>query len=439
VSAAIDATTEAMDAPADSPIPEELGATELAPKVPRADRFTFGDLLAEATADIGTRPARLVMTILGTVLGIGALVATLGFSQTAAGQIARQFDAVAATQVVVEPASAQTGSGSSVATSRLPWDAAERVSRLVGVESAALIGEVEMETETITAVPVNDPSAPSVAAPALIGATPDLLEVSGGRLSTGRMFDAGHEARADRVAVLGAGAAEQLGINRVDSQPSIFIAGLAYAVIGIFDEADRRSDLLDAVIIPMSAARGDVSLGAAQELLIRIIPGAGPQVAEQSAIALDPESPDAFEVSAPSNRSELGDSVQADVNIVFLILGAIVLLAGGLGIANVTMLTVMERTPEIGLRRALGATGRQIAGQFVVESVVIGLLGGLIGASLGVMAVVAVSLTQQWTPIVDPLVAVGGALLGAVVGLVAGGLPARRAARIEPVSALRSS
>ncbi|WP_229385830.1 ABC transporter permease [Microbacterium allomyrinae] len=413
-------------------------ASALVPKVPHADRFTFADLLIEATADIGTRPARLVMTVMGTVLGIGALVATFGFAQTAAGQIARQFDAVAATQVVIEPASAQTAGGSSVATSRLPWDAAERAMRLVGVESAAMAGEVDLGDGTITAVPVNDPSAAAVAPPPLIAATAGIFEVAGADVATGRMFDSGHDARGDRVAVLGERAAERLGINRVDSQPSIFISGLAYAVIGIFEDPELRVDLLDAVVIPISTARADVALAAADELVIRIVPGAGPQVAEQAAIALDPGAPDAFDVSAPSGRSDLGQSVQADVNVVFLILGAIVLLAGGLGIANVTMLTVMERTPEIGLRRALGATGRQISGQFVIESVVIGLLGGLIGASIGVMAVVAVSLMQQWTPIVDPLVAIAGAVLGAVVGLVAGGIPARRAAKIEPVSALRS-
>jgi putative ABC transport system permease protein len=429
--------TDSTDAA--SPAPDDATpGSSLVTRVPHADRFTMADLLAEATADIGTRPARLVMTVLGTVLGIGALVATLGFAQTTAGQIARQFDAVAATQVVIEPSSAQTASGASVATSRLPWDAADRVSLLVGVESAALVGEVDLGSETITAVPVNDPSAPAVAPPPLYGATADLLEVAGARMATGRMFDAGHDARADRVAVLGQRAAERLGINRVDSQPSIFIAGLAYAVIGIFDDAERRAELLDAVVVPMSTARTDVALGAAEELLMRITPGAGQQVAVQAVVALAPDAPDSFDVSAPSSRSELGDSVQADVNVVFLILGGIVLLAGGLGIANVTMLTVMERTPEIGLRRALGSTGRQIAGQFIVESVVIGLLGGLIGASIGVIAVVGVSLAQQWTPIVDPLVAIGGALLGAVVGLVAGGIPARRAARIEPVSALRA-
>lgn len=122
-----------------------------------------------------------------------------------------------------------------------------------------------------------------------------------------------------------------------------------------------------------------------------------------------------------------------------VILSVIVLLAGGVGIANVTTLSVMERVGEIGLRRAIGATRRQIAWHFIVKSIIIGLLGGLIGAAVGVFAVVAISIVQQWTPVVDPFVAFGGALLGAVVGLVAGGFPARRASRIEPVTALRGA
>jgi len=116
-----------------------------------------------------------------------------------------------------------------------------------------------------------------------------------------------------------------------------------------------------------------------------------------------------------------------------------VLLAGGVGITNVTMLSVMERTPEIGLRRAVGATSKQIAGQFMIEAVVIGLLGGLIGASLGIIAVIAVSAFRGWAPVADPRLALGGAVLGALIGLVAGAIPARRAANIEPVAALRAS
>ncbi len=411
----------------------------LVPAIAHADRFTFQDLVAEATSDIGSRPARLVMTILGTVLGIASLVATIGFAQTAAAQIASQFDGAAATRVVVTAATAQSGSqNQSVAAGRLPWNSPDRVTQLAGVESATLLGEVELtEGETITAVPVNDPSAAAVASPRLYSASSDLLDTAEGGLVTGRFFDAGHDARADRVAVLGQRAAERMGINRVDSQPSVFIGGVAYAVIGIVDGMERRSELQDAVIIPTGAARADFGLLAPSELDIRIVVGAGPQVAEQAVIALQPDDPESLEAKAPSGSSDLSQSVQSDVNVVFLILGVIALLAGGLGIANVTLLSVMERIGEIGLRRALGATRRQIGAQFMVESIVIGFIGGLIGSALGVFAVIAVAVVQGWTPVTDPLVAVAGAVLGAVVGWGSGWYPARRAARVEPVAALR--
>ena len=403
----------------------------------RSDRFTFQDLLVEASNGIGARPSRLVMTTLGTVLGIASLVVTIGFAQTAAGQISNQFDAVAATQVVVEPATTRNASGNQQATARVPWDAADRVERLAGVERAGTIAEVALEDITVTSVPVNDPSAAATLGPAVLATSAGFLSTVRGEIETGRYFDEGHDARGDRVAVLGERAAESLGINRVDSQPSIFIGERSYTVIGIVSGMERRTDLLDAVILPIGTARADFAIVAPDELQIQIAVGAGELVARQAPVALDPNAPENFDVQAPSGRSELQDDIQADVNIVFLILGAIALLAGGLGIANVTLLSVMERVGEIGLRRALGATRRNIAQQFMVESVVIGLLGGLIGSALGIIAVVVVSVTQEWTPILDPVVAIGSALLGAVVGLLAGLYPAMRASAIEPITALR--
>lgn len=409
-------------------------------KVPAADRFTLADLLGEATADIGSRPGRLVTTIVGTVLGVAALIATIGFAQTAAGQIARQFDAAAATSLVVTPATASTGGGgdgATVATGVLPWDAVDRVERLAGVESAALLAELSLPDATVTAVPVNDPSQAPTAPPALYAASAELLDAIGGHVATGRFFDSGHDARGDRVVVLGARAATRLGIERVDNQPSIFVDGIAYAVLGVLDRTDVRGELLDAVIMPTGTARADVGLGTPGDLQARIAVGTGPQLSEQAPLTLAPDEPDSLEVQTPSARSQLGRAVQADVNGVFVILSVIVLLAGGVGITSVTMLSVVERTGEIGLRRAVGATARQIAGQFVAESVVIGLLGGLIGAAVGVFGVVVISVARGWAPVVDPWVALGGIVLGAVLGLLAGGLPARRAARIEPVEALR--
>ncbi|WP_344342989.1 ABC transporter permease [Agrococcus versicolor] len=376
------------------------------------------------------------MTIVSTVLGIASLVVTIGVAQTAAAQIASQFDAVAATQVVIAPGTQDSAVGE-VAVVRLPWDAADRVERLAGVEDAGLVASVDLAGAEITAVPVHDPAAPAVASPELVAASAGLLDAVRGHVVTGRWFDAGHDARGDRVAVLGERAAERLGIDRVDSQPSILVGDVPYTVIGIVAGVERRQDILDAAVIPMGTARFELDLAAAEELQVRIAVGAGPVVGRQAPIALDPNAPEQFDVAAPRSGSQLQEDVAADVNLVFLVLGALALVAGGLGIANLTMASVTERTGEIGLRRAFGASRGQIGAQFMLESVIVGLLGGLIGASVGTASIVGIAIAQGWTPVLDPLLAVAAASLGAVVGAGAGVLPARRATRVEPVDALR--
>ncbi|GHS85830.1 ABC transporter permease [Actinomycetota bacterium] len=405
--------------------------------VAREDRYGFLDTIAEATADIGTRPARLVLTLAGTVLGIGALVATIGFSQTSAAHIASQFDAATTSQAVVRPVEVLTADGTSVPMADLPWDAAERVSRLAGVASAALLSDVPTDAVTVTAVEIQDPSASQVTPPRLVGASAGFLDAVQGSLVTGRTFDAGHDDRADRVAMLGARAAERFGLERLDTQPSLFIDGHPYAVIGIFDGLQYRAELLDAVVIPTGAARADLGVLAPTEVQVRLDAGAGPVVAAQAPRAVSPDAPDAIEVLASSGPSHLQRGVLSDVNVVLLIVSLIVLLAGGVGIASVTTLTVIERRSEIGLRRALGATSRQVAAQFMTESVVLGTVGGVIGAAVGVATMIAVALAQGWAPISDPVLGGIGVALGPLIGLLAGWVPARRAARVEPVQALR--
>ncbi len=400
------------------------------------DRFSGLDLAREVVVGLGASTGRLVMTTVGVVIGVGSLVVTIGLGQTSALHLSRQFDDVAATHAVATPAG-PAGGGAATGEVTLPWSAVERVEGLAGVEAAVLLADIPTPAGSVTTAQINDPSRPSTFTPTITAAGPELLEAVGGTISQGRMFDHGHDARHDRVVVLGSGAAERLNVHRVDDQPSVFLGGVRFAVIGILDAADARTTLLYNVVVPLGTAQEVFGLAAPTTLDLRVVPGSGQTVAHQVPIALDPNEPDRFAVVAPPPPSELRQAVTADIDLVFLVLGLLALLGGGLGIANVTLSSITERTGEIGLRRALGAEDRDIRRQFMLEPAITGMLGGLIGASLGVVTVTVVSLVQGWLPVIDPLVALGCASAGAVVGLVAGFYPSRRAVRIEPVEALR--
>ena len=166
--------------------------------------------------------------------------------------------------------------------------------------------------------------------------------------------------------------------------------------------------------------------------------GAAALIARQAPTALNPNAPETLSATAPAEPTRTRDDVQTDVNGLFLLLGLISLVVGAIGIANVTLVTVMERTGEIGLRRALGARRWHIAGQMLCESAAMGLVGGIVGASLGIVTVVGVSADRSWTPLLDPWLPFAAPPAGALVGLIAGAYPAIRAARLEPVEALRS-
>jgi macrolide transport system ATP-binding/permease protein len=132
------------------------------------------------------------------------------------------------------------------------------------------------------------------------------------------------------------------------------------------------------------------------------------------------------------------DTVQTDLNTMFVLLGGLSLIVGAIGIANITLVSVIERISEIGLRRAIGATRAHIAAQFLLESASMGLIGGVLGASLGVLIVVGVSAYQVWTPVLDPAAPFLAPLVGGGIGLVSGTYPALRAAQLEPVEAFRN-
>lgn len=401
-----------------------------------ASGFKFRDLLVEAVSALLARPSRSALTALGTVLGVGALVSTLGIAQTAGNQIITRFDELAATEVVAQPQQVGFGSQARAAVA-LPWDAGSRLERLNGVVAAGTLSEVDTAGALVTSVPVTDPLGTTEFDIPVVAASPGLFGAVRGELSTGRFFDQGHDDNADKVAVIGSAAAQRLNITRVDNRPAIRVGEEAFVVVGILANVEREASLLSRIIIPNQTAAARYGLAAPAEVHVETQIGAARLIAGQTPTALAPGREDMITVQAAPDPTQVRNRVEGDINALFIVLGSVSLLVGAIGIANVTLVSVLERRGEIGLRRAVGAARRHIASQFLVESTLLGALGGLIGTTTGMLLIVAVSAARDWTPVLEPWLPIAAPAAGALVGLLAGVYPALKAANTEPITALR--
>jgi putative ABC transport system permease protein len=393
------------------------------------------DLASEALAGLLQRPGRTVATMLGTVLGIGAFVVIVGLSQTASGQIGKDFNSLDATGVTVIDTGANRASAP---TLDFPPDADRAVDRINGVVAAGVWWSVPFRSAAVSSRP--DTSQADELSMPVTAASPGMLTASGADLQAGVLYNQFDESRSQDVAIVGAAAAAQLGITDLQDQPAIFLQGEPFTVVGIISGDQRLPQLGLGVTVPESAALrlwGPPGRGESAQMLIHTRLGAAQVVARQAPVALRPDNPTLLTAEAPPNPAQLRHSVAASLSTLFLALAGIAVVVGAVGIANTNLVAVLERAGEIGLRRALGARPAHIAAQFLAESTALGLIGGLIGASLGVVTILSVTIYDHWTALLDPRIVLAAPVGGAVIWLLAGLYPALRASNVEPAEALR--
>jgi putative ABC transport system permease protein len=416
------------------------------PRLP-APRLTARDAAAEAIAGIVQRPGRAVLTMLGTVLGVGAFVGVLGLTATGAGQISRQFTVLEDTTVTVEdngPAN-NTAAPDTNPPIGFPADADQIAGHINGVTAAGVWWPVSL--------PQNSSFTGSLALSAaasqtisLLAASPGAVQAMGVTMTAGSRLSTYENDTRQHVAMIDTTTATALGISaaRLGSHPAVFVGGVAYTVVGIYSAAQRVVTDESAMLIPENTALADYGnpqpgIGNQNEaqMVVATRIGAAQAVAREIAAAELPTDPSRLVVTSPPNPQNLQSQVSGDLAGLFLILALISLLIGAVGIANTTLVAVLERTEEIGLRRAVGARPRHIAAQFLAESTALGTLGGLLGTCIGVGVVVIFAAAKNWTAVLNPAYTLPAPLIGSIVGLLAGAYPALRAARTSPLAALR--
>ena len=421
-------------------------ATESATGLP-SSRLSARDAAAEAVAGIVQRPGRAVLTMLGTILGVGAFVAVLGLTATGAGQISRQFTVLEDTTVTVEdngPANDVAAPGTNPAIG-FPADADAVAGRINGVVAAGVWWPVSLPqgTDFTGSLALSAAGSQTIS---LLAASPGAVQAMGLKLVTGSPLTSYENDTRQHVALIDTTTAAALGISaaRLASQPAVFVDGIAYTVVGVYSSAQRVVTQESAMLIPEQTALADYGnpapgIGNQDEaqMVIATRTGAARAVARQIAAAELPTDSSRLVVTSPPSPQSLQSEVSGDLAGLFLILALVSLLIGAVGIANTTLVAVLERTEEIGLRRAVGARPRHIAAQFLAESTALGTLGGLVGTCIGVGTVVIFAAAKDWTAILNPAYTLPAPLIGSVVGLLAGAYPALRAARTSPLAALR--
>jgi putative ABC transport system permease protein len=386
------------------------------------------DLARVASVGLRTRRLRAALSALGIAIGVGAIVAVLGLSQSSSNGLISEIDALGTNLLTVT--NGQTLAGQ---TAELPKTAPAMIGRIGPVTAVQHTGATGADAYRSPLIPSVDTNALNVQA-----ATLQLLPVVGTRAAHGSYLNSATQH--EPVAVLGAQAAQFLGIDRVFSGERIWIGNQWFYVAGILKPAVLAPEIDTSVLVGYPAAEKYLGFsGHPSTIYVRTRQDQVTAVQSVLASTADPEDPGAVNVSQPSDALVARADAQSALNGLFLALGAVALLVGGVGVANIMVISVLERRSEIGLRRALGATRGQIRAQFLLEAILLALLGGTAGIAAGAVATAIYASVKHWAIVIPALAWAGGIGAAIAIGVIAGVLPALRAARLSPTEALRTA
>ena len=377
---------------------------------------------------LAARKLRSVLSALGIAIGIASLVGVLGLSESSKSALLDQISALGTNLLTIE-----AGTGFGAGDAALPETALKRVGRVATVEAASAVYFIDAGAYRNELVPSDLTGGIQV-----FGTDPDLVDTLNGELAHGSFLT--EATRSYPAAVLGSVAAERLGVRNLDQPVLIYVGGHWIEVQGILEPFALAADLDRAVLIGDAAAERyyDVEL-APSRMYVRVDQQYLDETRDLLGPTVDPENPEEVEISRPSDLLEAQAAAESSFTGLFLGLGAVALIVGGIGIANVMVMGVVERRGEIGLRRAIGATRAHIRRQFLTEALTLALLGGASGVLLGVAVTYGYSTVQGWRVIVPLAALLGGIAASLAIGAVAGLYPAVRAARVSPTEALRST
>ncbi|MEU4391507.1 ABC transporter permease [Kribbella sp. NPDC023855] len=392
----------------------------------RPARMNFGDVVRVGAVGLRTRPLRAFLSALGIAIGIAAMVSVVGISASSRAELNGTLDALGTNLLTVAPGTRLTGE-----QAELPLTAEAMVRRIGPVEALSAIGRVDgasvYRSDRIPAIQTNGIAA--------YAARTDLLATIGATVRNGRWLDAATGTYP--ATVLGSAAAERLGINRSGVDTKVLIGYEWFTVVGILEPAALAPELDSAALIGWPAASSTLGFdGHATKIYTRSPDAQVAAVRDVLGATANPEAPNEVDVSRPSDALAAKQAAGEAFTGLLLGLGAVALLVGGVGVANIMVISVLERRAEIGLRRSLGATRGQVRTQFLTESLLLSALGGIGGAILGSAVTAGYSSYQDWMTVIPLWALTGGVAATFVIGGLAGLYPAIRASRLSPTEAL---